>query len=265
MFFNTAVKEPLQYHTSFPKYIQCLQLVHQHFMGKVPRKLVFHLFQFAQLLFPSQTANGHTGHTGNCRVPSHGSFLQRLLSPRFCDSYRASRTGCPPAVRAMGDLTALCWIPYCFTREHGSTNRVNKHILSPGRERGSRLDGFFCFVPAFFPQLWRSSENMKAASSFQPSQRNKIRACPSILFEKHLSSINSFIRIRGEAESKWSLLADKKPGIPFLNLPTPWAESFMHIWRVFHPDSDTAFLPTCFFAFKWLKRTELLPESQFIF
>lgn len=65
---------------------------------------------------------------------------------------------------------------------------------------------------------------MKTPSSFRISLRNKIRACPSIHFEKHLSSINSCMRIRGEAESKWSLLVDKKKKekcIPIPNLPAP--------------------------------------------
>lgn len=192
---------------------------------------------------------------GNCRVPSHGSFLQRLLSLRFCDSYRASRMGCPAIVCAMRDLTALCWIPYCFTRGHWSTNRVVKHTLSPGWGTGSRQGGFFLLCSCFFPHLWRSSENMKATLPFPPSLRNKIRACPSILFEKHLSSINSFIRIRGEAESKWSLLADKKKMHSISQSPRPLGWEF-HAYLTCFPSRQRYSISTHFlFSFKWLKCT----------
>lgn len=202
---------------------------------------------------------------GNHRVPSHGSFLQRLLSAWFSESYRASRKGCPPMLRATGDTTALCRIPCCFTRGHGSTNRVNKNTLAPGLGRGSRRGGFFSALFLLFFQLWSSTENMKATSSFQLSLRNKIRACPSILFEKHLSSINSFIRIRGEAESKWSLLADKKKMHSISQPPHPLGREFHAYLTCFPSRQQYSTSTTFFFSFKWLKCTVFLPESLFIF
>lgn len=124
----------------------------------------------------------------------------------------------------------------------GEEIQCSLNTLLAALGRGSRV-GIFCFVLAFF-QLWSSIETMKGTLPFQLPLRNNIRMCPSILFEKRLSSRNFLIRIRGEAESKWSVLSSKKKCIPFLNLPTPWAKSFMHIWHVFHLDSNTAFLPT---------------------
>lgn len=130
-----------------------------------------------------------------------------------------------PSFRFPGSVAAPCgsclvlssmWL-YQRTRKY---KLFIKHpVTSPGQREQTEWV-FFCFVLAFF-QLWSSKENMKRTLSFQLSLRNKIRICPSTLPEKHLSSSNSFIRIRGEAESKWSLLVGKKNAFHFSTSPPP--------------------------------------------